>query len=101
MRGSDATTGSLFSYVDLEGRVSRRHPLRLIRRIVNDVVGSPSGELESVYSHLGRSSIAPETIPRVPLLQAFYSIRLAAKAGRRLVYCRTRRLRPHPAAQNC
>ena len=34
MRGTDQTTGSLFSYVDLEARVPGQHPLRAIRMIV-------------------------------------------------------------------
>ena len=35
MRGSDGKTGALFSYVDLEARVGKDHPLRLIRMLVN------------------------------------------------------------------
>ncbi len=35
MRGSDERTGEL-SYVDIEVRVPKNHPLRLIRRIAND-----------------------------------------------------------------
>lgn len=35
MRGSDERSGSLFSYVDLEARVRRDHPLRAIRKIAN------------------------------------------------------------------
>ena len=38
MRGSDMRSGELFSYVDLEKRVPEHHPLRLIRRIVNEVL---------------------------------------------------------------
>jgi hypothetical protein len=38
MRGLDERTGSLFSYVDLEDRVPAKHPLRVIQRIVNDVL---------------------------------------------------------------
>jgi hypothetical protein len=38
MRGSDMRTGELFSYVDLEDRVPRNHPLRLIRRVINEVL---------------------------------------------------------------
>jgi hypothetical protein len=34
MRGTDETGGSLFSYVDLEGRIPPRHPLRKIRQVV-------------------------------------------------------------------
>ena len=37
MRGSYTRTGELFSYVDLEDRVPLKHPLRVIRRIVNEV----------------------------------------------------------------
>ena len=35
MRGSDERSGSLFSYVDLEARVRRDHPLRAIRELAN------------------------------------------------------------------
>ena len=35
MRGSDAISGSLFSYVDLEERVPVKDPLRVIREIAN------------------------------------------------------------------
>ena len=38
MRGDDGKSGNLFSYVDLDDRVPKRHPLRLIRAIVNDVL---------------------------------------------------------------
>ena len=31
MRGGEVRSGSLFSYVDLEARVARSHPLRAIR----------------------------------------------------------------------
>jgi hypothetical protein len=37
MRGSDARSGELFSYVDLEKRVPEKHPLRLVRVAVNEV----------------------------------------------------------------
>jgi hypothetical protein len=40
MRGSDEVTGSLFSYVDLEECIPSRHPLRKIRSVVNDALGS-------------------------------------------------------------
>ena len=75
MRGEDRSSGSLFSYVDLEERVPADHPLRLIRVIVNDVVASLSAEFEGLYSPLGRPGIAPEKLLRALLLQAFYSIR--------------------------
>jgi transposase len=51
------------------------HPLRPIRTIVDDALSGLSGELEALYSHLGRSSIPPERLLRALLLQAFYSVR--------------------------
>ena len=75
MRGRDQSSGNLLSYVDLEERVPDDHPLRLIREIVNDVLGSLCSEFETLYSHMGRPSIPPEKLLRALLLQAFYSIR--------------------------
>lgn len=48
MRGSDAVTGAMFSYVDLESRVRRDHPLRTIRGIVNEVLALMSGDFEAI-----------------------------------------------------
>jgi hypothetical protein len=45
MHGSDERIGELFSYVDLEDRVPAKHPLRLIRRIVNEVLVALDSEL--------------------------------------------------------
>jgi transposase len=75
MRGSDVTTGSLFSYVDIEQRIPARHPLRLIRELVNDVLATLDAEFERLYEGTGRSSVAPERLLRASLLQAFYSVR--------------------------
>lgn len=74
-RGRDRGSGSLFSYVDLEERVPRDHPLRVIGGIVNDVLATLSPAFEALYSPTGRPSIPPEKLLRALLLQAFYSIR--------------------------
>lgn len=76
MRGSDVRSGSLFSYVDLEARVRRDHPLRLIREIANAALASLDEDLEALYPRrLGRPSIPPERLLRAMLLQVFYGIR--------------------------
>jgi transposase len=75
MRGSDQNSGSLFAYVDLEQRVPTKHPLRVIRAIVNDVLAALDEEFEKLYEGTGRQSIAPERLLRASLLQAFYSVR--------------------------
>lgn len=76
MRGSDDRSGSLFSYVDLEARVRRDHPLRPIREIANAALVDLSEDFAALYPpRLGRPSIAPERLLRAMLLQAFYGIR--------------------------
>jgi transposase len=86
MRGSDERTGELFSYVDIEERVPRNHPLRLIRRIVNEVLAALDGEFAKLYADDGRPSIAPERLLRALLLQAFYTIRSERQLMEQLQY---------------
>ena len=56
MRGGDNRTGELFSYVDLETRVRRDHPLRAIRTIVNEALSALEREFAALYSPIGRPS---------------------------------------------
>jgi transposase len=84
MRGSDERSGSLFSYVDLESRVPRSHPLRVIRRIADEVLAGMSSAFETAYAPLGRPSIPPERLLRALLLQAFFTIRSERQLMERL-----------------
>jgi len=75
MRGDERFQGGMFSYVTLEQRVPKDHPLREIRRVTDVVLRSLSQEFDGLYSASGRPSIAPEYVLRALLLQAFYSVR--------------------------
>ena len=75
MRGRDETSGSLFSYVDLEERIPVCHPLRKIRQVVNDALASLDAEFEALYTDFGRPSIPPERLIRAGLLQILFSVR--------------------------
>jgi len=86
VRGGDNRTGELFSYVDLEARVRRDHPLRVIRAIANEALSGLEREFAALYSPLGRPSIPPEQLLRAMLLQAFYSIRSERLLMERLEY---------------
>lgn len=86
MRGGDQRSGELFSYVDLEARVRRDHPLRAIRGIVNEALASLEEDFAALYSPMGRPSIPPEKLLRAMLLQAFYSIRSERQLMERLEY---------------
>ncbi len=66
----------MFSYVDVECRIRRDHPLRQIRQIANEALAALDTAFEVLYPRrLGRPSIAPERLLRAMLLQAFYGIR--------------------------
>lgn len=75
MRGTDEASGSLFSYVDLEERIPALHPLRKIRRVVNEALASLDAEFEALYTDFGRPSIAPERLIRASLIQILFSVR--------------------------
>ena len=81
MRGSDERSGDLFSYVELEDR-----PLRVIRRVVNEVLVALDGEFSKIYADSGRPSIPPERLLRALLLQAFYTIRSETQLMEQLHY---------------
>ena len=86
MRGSDAVTGSMFSYVDLEERIPQSHPLRVIREVVNEVLATLSPEFDRMYSAFGRPSIPPEKLLRGSLIQAFFTVRSERQLMEQLDY---------------
>jgi transposase len=86
MRGTDKRSGDLFSYVDLEERVRKDHPLRPIREMANTALAALSGDFAALYSGMGRPSIAPEMLLRAMLLQAFHSIRSERQLMERLEF---------------
>jgi hypothetical protein len=75
MRGTDKTSGSLFSFVDLYARVLARHPLRKIRQVVNNALASLDAEFQATYTDLVRPSIPPERPSCASLLQIPISVR--------------------------
>ena len=54
MRGDDAISGNLFSYIDLEKRVAGDHPLRVIRGIANAALKLLSRDFDTLYAPIGR-----------------------------------------------
>ena len=95
MRGSDERTGSLFSYVGIEGRLRPDHPLRAIRALTDETLAAMERELAALYSGIGRPSIAPQMLLRAMLLQAFYSVRSERQLMERMEFDLLFRW-PHP-----
>ena len=75
MRGDDNQQEGIFSYISPEKRVPAEHPLRPIRKMVDEILKEMSPNFQKLYSDVGRPSIAPERLFRSLLLQIFYSVR--------------------------
>src|SRR2546429_7376930 len=75
MRGDDNQQEGMFSYISPEKRVPTEHPLRPIRKMVDEILKEMSPQFQKLYSDVGRPSIAPERLLRSLLLQIFYSVR--------------------------
>lgn len=65
----------MFSYVPLEERVPQDHPLRAIRKVVDEVLRAMAKDFDGMYARTGRPSVPPERLLRAALLQIFYSVR--------------------------
>jgi len=75
MRGDDQQQSGMFSYVSLEERVPPDHPLRAIRKTVDQVLCAMARDLDGLYAKTGRPSVPPERLLRAALLQIFYTVR--------------------------
>ena len=75
MRGDDNQQEGMFSYISPEQRVPADHPLRAIRKMVDEILKEMSPKFRKLYSDVGRPSIAPERLLRSLVLQIFYTVR--------------------------
>src|SRR4030042_1398244 len=75
MRGADENQDGMFSYLSPAARVPKDHPLRPIKKMVNQALSELWHEFEAMYAKEGRPSIPPEKLLRALLLQALYTIR--------------------------
>ncbi len=75
MRGPDGMQETLFSFTSLEQLVPGDHPLRRVKKLVDEALVGLNDLFNQIYAETGRASIAPEKLLRALLLQVFYSIR--------------------------
>ena len=61
----------MFSYVVLEDRIPADHPLRAIRKLVDEVLAEMSKDFDGLYSEVGRPSIPPERLLRAYVYYRF------------------------------
>jgi transposase len=75
MRGDEQQQSGMFSYVSLSDRIAQEHPLRAIRKSVDEVLRAMAEDFAGLYAKTGRPSVPPERLLRAVLLQIFYSVR--------------------------
>lgn len=75
MRGTDGVSGSLFSYVNLEARISARHALRSTRQVVNEALANLDADFAVLYTDFGKPSISTERLIRARLIRILFSVR--------------------------
>ena len=86
MRGQDAQQPQMFSYISAEDRVPADHPLRLIRKMVDEALLALSPKFQLLYSVIGRPGIPPERLLCALLLQVLYTIRSERQLMEQLDY---------------
>jgi len=86
MRGEDKQQDGMFSYRTAEERVPQDHPLRAMRRMVDEALRGLSPRFARMYAKRGRPSIAPEKLLRALLLQVLYTIRSERQLMEQLDY---------------
>lgn len=86
MRGEANPQPSMFSYIDIESRIPQSHPIRKIRRIVDEAIINIEASFDEMYSTEGRPSIPPEQLLRALLLQILFTIRSERQLIERIDY---------------
>ena len=86
MRGQDTQQAAMFSYVSLEDRIPADHPLRAMRKMVDEALRDLSPLFCKLYAPTGRESIPPERLLRSLVLQVLYSIRSERQLMEQLHY---------------
>ena len=74
MRGDEECQAGFIVFTSLEDRIPADHPLRAIRRMVDQALREMSPLLSSLYAKRGRVSIPPEYLLRAQLVQFLYAI---------------------------
>ncbi len=69
MRGQDARQTRIFSFISAEERVPTDHPLRPIRKMVDEALLALSPRFQTICSPTGRPGIPPERLLRTLLLR--------------------------------
>ena len=86
MRGHDSQQPQIFYQCSYDQIIPETHPLRHIRRIVDQILREMDPLFAEMYAQVGRPSIPPERLLRALLIEALYTIRSDRQLVERLRY---------------
>jgi transposase len=75
MRGRKCDQPQMFFTIDVEARIREDHPLRNLKRTIDEILRELAPRFDAAYSRLGRPSIPPERLLKALLLMVLYSLR--------------------------
>jgi len=86
VRSSDTKQQVFFSFKSIEDRIPADHPIRPLKKLVDEALENLSSDFDRIYAKTGRQSIPPEQLFRALLLQIFFSIRSERQLVEQLEY---------------
>jgi len=86
MHGEISPQEVKFSYRTLESPIPADHPIRKVRKVVDQALNDLAPTFDQMYSTVGRPSIPPEQLIRAMLLQVLFTIRSERQLVERLDY---------------
>ena len=86
MRGKPERQLAMLTSLSTEDLIPADHPIRKIRRVVEEVLADLDAEFDAMYSRIGRPSIPPEQLLKATVLMALYSMRSERAFCERLNY---------------
>lgn len=75
MRGKSKGQPDFLTVVNVEMRIPKTHPIRGMKRRVDEVLRRLSGDFQQLYGRIGRPSIPPEQLLKARVLMALFSVR--------------------------
>ena len=76
----------MLTSLSTEDLIPKDHPIRRIRKVVEEVLVELDGEFDAMYSKIGRPSVPPEQLLKATILMALYSMRSERAFCERLNY---------------
>lgn len=86
MRGEKQSQVSVTCLINVETMIPADHPIRTIKRLLNEVLVRMDAHFDEIYAENGRPSIPPERLLMAKVLMALYSIRSERQFCERLQY---------------